>query len=114
MARDSEGRIAGHHITPGTGWRWQNFGDRLMLVTDGGGADVVMSFGAPGAKKPLGQVMTCAPDGRLVPLTPDSPVGRLLVALPDLIHFARDFVQLNDRPRQHADAIAALDKAGLI
>jgi hypothetical protein len=101
MARDSEGRIAGHHITPGTGWRWQNFGDRLMLVTDGGGADVVMSFGAPGAKKPLGQVMTCAPDGRLVPLTPDSPVGRLLVALPDLIHFAPGF-----RPAERSPAPA--------
>lgn len=113
MSRDCEGRLAGHHITPGTGWRWQKFGDRMMLVTDGGGADVVMSFGAPGAKNPLG-VMTCDPTGRLVPLTPDSAVGRLLEALPDLVHFVRDFVQLNDRPRQHADAIAALDKAGLI
>lgn len=104
MAKDDIGRIAGHHITPGRGWRWQEFGGRMMLVTDGGGADVVLSM--PGAK-------TCDPDGRLVSFLPNSPLGRALAELPLMANALRDFEKFNDRPRQLIEVRGILERAGL-
>lgn len=112
MSRNQEGRAAGHHITPGQGWRWQKFGDKLMLVTDGGGTDVVLSVSAGGRDK--GALTTCSPDGVMIPLTPDHPLARLLAAVPDLVAIARDCLNLNDRPRQLPLLEAALEKGGLL
>jgi len=112
MSRNQEGRAAGHHITPGQGWRWQKFGDKLMLVTDGGGADVVLSARHMGGGRV--ELTTCSPDGRMIPLLADSPLGLALAALPDLVAIARDCLNLNDRPRQLPLLEAALRKGGLL
>lgn len=110
MGKDCEGRQAGHHLTPGRGWRWQQFGDRLMLVTDGGGADVVLSIaGKPQAPK----LATCGPDGVMRPLAPDHPLARLLESVPDLVAIAREIEAQDDRPRYLPRLRDALQKAGL-
>lgn len=117
MGKYCEGRVEGHHITPGRGWRWQQFGGRLMLVTDGGGADVVLSFPVKSDKPvPPGELMamTCNPEGHLIPFVVDSPLGMLLEAVPDLVFALRDVRTLNDRPRQIPMIEAALAKAGLL
>lgn len=111
MSRDQAGRMAGHHITPGQGWRWQKFGDRLMLVTDGGGADVVLSVAPAGGAK--GSLITCGPDGRMIPIEPDSPLAILLAGIPALVDAARTIRDHNDRPRYLPQLTAALDAAGL-
>lgn len=109
MSKDDEGRRLGHHITPGRGWRWQEFGGRLMLVTAGGGSDVVLSGGRDAL-----QIMTCDADGRLVKFKPDSPLGLALAALPDLVHLLRDIVARDDRPYQLPRIRAVLAEAGLL
>jgi hypothetical protein len=109
MGKDCEGRVAGHHLTPGRGWRWQKFGDRLMLVTDGGGSDVVLSLIGPRAAK----LATCSPDGLMRALTADHPLARLLEALPDLAGLALEIEARDDRPHYLPRLRAALAKAGL-
>lgn len=111
MGKISEGRLAGHHITPGQGWRWQYFGSREMLVTDGGGADVVLSARHVGQGRV--QLITCGSDGLIKPVTSDTPMGRLLVGIPAIVAVARDFVDYNDRPRQLAMVESAFRIAGL-
>ena len=113
MGKDCEGRIAGHHITPGRGWRWQDFGGCTMLVTAGGGADVVLSI-PKATPRPDSSIKTCEPGGRLVPFKPDSPLGKLLESVPDLVFALRDVLEFNDRPRQLPLIEAALAKAGLL
>lgn len=111
MGKNCEGRLAGHHITPGQGWRWQSFGPRFMLVTDGGGADVVLSARHFGAGRT--ELINCGSDGMIQPITAESPMGRLLVGIPAIVAVARDFVDYNDRPRQLAMVESALRIAGL-
>ncbi len=105
MAKDDIGRVAGHHITPGRGWRWQQFGGQMMLVTDGGGADIVLSI--PGAR-------TCAPNGTMIPFVSDSPLGRVLAEVPLMADALGDFIRFNDRPRQLVEVRGVLERAGLI
>lgn len=104
--------MAGHHITPGQGWRWQKFGDRLMLVTDGGGADVVLSIREGRGRTPP-TLATCSPDGVMIPLAADHPLARLLAAVPALVEVAQLIRERNDRPLYHPKLCAALDAAGL-
>lgn len=114
MSRDQAGRMAGHHITPGQGWRWQKFGDRVMLVTDGGGADVVLSIReqrVSGRMQPA--LATCSPDGVMVPLTADHPLARLLAGIPAIVEVAQLIRDRNDRPLYHPKLCAALEAAGL-
>jgi hypothetical protein len=57
-----------------TPWRWQDFGSGPMLVTDGGGAKVVIC----GSR--TGQLVTRdEATGRLVPLASDSPLARFIL-----------------------------------
>jgi hypothetical protein len=108
MTKEKEGRLAGHHITPGLGWRWQQFGPSMMLVTDGGGADVVLSGGRDGLK-----LTTCGPDGVMIKFQPDSPLGMAIAAIPTLVDALRDLLEYNDRPRQLKLIREALAAAGL-
>ncbi len=111
MGKDCEGRVAGHHVTPGRGWRWQKFGDRLMLVTDGGGADVVLSGRHRGGGN--FDFITCGPNGNMTPLTPESPIGVLLAGVPALIDVLRLIRDRDDRPHYMPRLIEALEAAGL-
>lgn len=112
MGKHHEGRLAGHHITPGLGWRWQEFGGKLMLVTDGGGADVVLTGRHRGGG--AFDFVTCDPSGRLIALKADNPLAIALTALPDLVDAARDCLRFNDRPRQLPLLEAALRQGGLL
>lgn len=111
MGKNCAGRLAGHHITPGQGWRWQKFGDRLMLVTDGGGADVVLSI--RGAGHGASALATCGRDGVMQPLSPDHPLAVVLAELPAMVDLLRDLRDRNDRPRQLPQIEALLERAGL-
>jgi hypothetical protein len=55
-------------------WRWQTFGDLLMLVTDAGGSRVVLA-----GSRQDGTLMVCDDTGRLVPLKPDHPIAAFIV-----------------------------------
>lgn len=84
----------------------------MMLVTDGGGADVVLSVAAPRAG--FGHMITCGQDGVMQMVTPESPMGRLLVAMADIVDVARDIHARDDRPTYHPRLTAALAKAGVL
>lgn len=65
------------------GWRWQSFGGQLMLVTDGGGAKVVL-----GAEKvgKFAHINTRDPaTGVLRVLKADDEAAKLIAAAPDLL-----------------------------
>lgn len=111
MSKGQAGRIAGHHCTPGQGWRWQEFGGRAMLVTDGGGADVVLSARHKGGG--LCELITCGPDGLIAVLKPDSPMGRLLECVADLVELGRDIRDRDDRPTYLPRLRALLDQMGV-
>ena len=112
VSKGQAGRIAGHHLTPGQGWRWQKFGDAMMLVTDGGGADVVLSCRHKGGGR--AELITCDPAGHMVALSPEGPLGALLAALPELAEVALDICARDDRPSYRPRLEAALRKAGLL
>ena len=113
MGTTKEGRVAGHHITPGLGWRWQEFGGKLMLVTDGGGADVVLTVAQLGARAPWALV-SCSPRGTIERITADHPLAIALAAFPDLVTIGRDICARNDRPRQLPALEEALRRGGLL
>lgn len=112
MSKGQAGRIAGHHCTPGQGWRWQVFGGRMMLVTDGGGADVVLSMRDKGRGQL--ELITCGPDGVIEQIKPDTPMGRLLEAMAEIVDVARDIHASDDCPTYHPRLTAALTKAGVL
>lgn len=64
-------------------WRWQEFGGRMMLVTDGGGAKVVL---APDAH--FG-IVTRGPQGILIPIAGDTSLGKFLAAVPAIVEASR-------------------------
>ncbi len=59
-------------------WRWQDFGSGMMLVTQTGGAKVVLS-----AEK--GPLFTRDAEGYLCPILATSPVGMAVAASPQLL-----------------------------
>jgi len=69
------------------GWRWQMFGGQQMLVTDGGGAMVVI---APARGS---SVMTRDPEtGGLRLLVATDEVAKLIAAAPELRRYAQSLV----------------------
>lgn len=88
------------------GWRWQHFGGKLMLVTDGGGATVVLSGDAKG-------LLTCSAEGRLERFNSEHPLAIALTALPELVELVRDIAARDDRPHYLPRLRAILDRLGL-
>jgi hypothetical protein len=69
------------------GWCWRRFGDTLMLVTEAGGAQVVL---APARRKTPGIETRDPVTGVLRPIREDDAAARLIAAAPNLLHSAKD------------------------
>ena len=78
-------------------WRWEDFAGAWMLVSDTGEEDVVLQalWGGSVEDGPR-LIVRSVTDGRLVDLTPDHPIARLLVKLPDLYEICRLAAGEND------------------
>jgi hypothetical protein len=89
-------------------WRWIHNGGSWLLVTDHSGQKFVLGTLPPlddGGHRQRDVLATRGEDGFLVELTPDSPLGRALRHLPDLLAAAQALQLAAVTGRLRVDAV---------
>lgn len=98
-------------------WRWQSLGGMMMLVTDGGGAKVVLSASHARVRVPC--ILTRDDGtGLLRAIRADDEVASLIQAAPDMLRALEEMVSVyreecadEDEPSMVRQALAAIAKA---
>lgn len=92
-------------------WCWQDFGDgELKLVTNGGGAKVVLDKRHKGGGRT--QLTVRDPDGFMVPMKDDHPIAVLMTQVPAMVRVLREISVKDDRPRYLPAVRAILELIG--